>query len=338
MPVLGEQKVYKITFREIAKIIHTVEVDRNSPVQAQRLLSHCRCMFRFAKNNLGLIETNPCSDLKGPKSTSKRVRSLNTQELYLFWNNVDHSRITPVVKLGLKFMFCTLSRGIEVRKAKWSHINLQHKTWYIPEENAKNGRPLLLPLNNFALEILESAKIITGHSELVFGHHPTMNSGCFNNEYDLSILGPTAFSHALRDNFHFLGIHKKRFTPHDLRRTGATFLTSVGYPKEWVSKLLNHMPKDITSAVYDTFEYFEEKRAGTESINYILEKVLKAKSFDLVPSLLSLRKEFLSNKLVYRFLEANYSQQSQNTQQDFPAKFSNPVTYRLSYGLDTSMK
>jgi hypothetical protein len=148
-------------------------------------------------------------------------------------------------------------------------------------------------------------------------------------------MGVTAFSHALRDNFDLLCVEKK-FTPHDLRRSSATCLTSVGYPREWVGKLLNHTPNNVTSMVYDVFDYFEEKRAGMEAIRYILDRILLAKSVDLVPSLRAIRKEFLSQKLIYQFLDENYynPQKTVGNRQEIQASLSNPALYKLSFSHD----
>lgn len=339
LPIIGHLKTHEVTFRHIAQIINAVHIGRSAPVQAQRLLSHARCMFKYAKNSLGLVEVNPCADLEAPKRAKTRKRALNTREIYLFWYNIDYTLMTPVVRLGLKFMLCTMARGIEVRKMKWSDVNFKDKTWFIPSENAKNGREILLPLNTYALEVLKEVRDLTGHSALVFGHHVTMNYGQLKKDYELSIMGTTAFSHAVRDNFDLFCVGEK-FTPHDLRRTMATCLTSVSYPKEWVSKLLNHTPKDITGMVYDVFDYFEEKRAGMESIKYILDRILSAKSIDLVPSLRAIRKEFLSQKLIYQFLDEAYydPQKIVDTQQEFQASLSSPVLYKLSYAHDGSKK
>ncbi len=333
LPIIGDKKVKDITFRDIAPIINNIHIERKATTQAQRLLSHTRCMFKYAKNGLGLIEINPCSDLEAPKRQKKPRYSLDTKDIYRFWNNIDYTFMKPVVRLGLKFMFCTLARGVEVRKMKWSDINFGDKTWFIPSENAKNGKEILLPLNNYALEILKEIYHNTGHSNFVFGWNRSLNSGQqLLDKQEMIPMGVTAFSHALRDNFDLLLIERK-FTPHDLRRSGATCLTSVGYSREWVSKLLNHTPNNVTSTVYDVFDYFEEKRAGMESIKYILDRILSAKSVDTVPSLRAIRKEFLSKKLIYQFLDETYyeSQKPVNNQLGFQTRFSSPVSYRLSY-------
>ena len=49
------------------------------------------------------------------------------------------------------------------------------------------------------------------------------------------------------------------FTAHDLRRTAASHLTSLGVSRLVVSKILNHVESGVT-AVYDRHSYDQEKR------------------------------------------------------------------------------
>jgi integrase len=54
------------------------------------------------------------------------------------------------------------------------------------------------------------------------------------------------------------------FTPHDIRRTVATFLTSeLGVPRLVVSKILNHVEHGVTK-VYDRASYDQDKRLALE--------------------------------------------------------------------------
>jgi integrase len=53
------------------------------------------------------------------------------------------------------------------------------------------------------------------------------------------------------------------FTPHDLRRTAATFMTRLGIPRLHVEKVLNHSTGDIAE-VYDRHDYLPEKRSAVE--------------------------------------------------------------------------
>jgi integrase len=56
------------------------------------------------------------------------------------------------------------------------------------------------------------------------------------------------------------------WTLHDLRRTAATGMARLGYPPHVVDKFLNHSNGTIrgVAAVYNRFEYREERRAALE--------------------------------------------------------------------------
>ncbi|GAB5529142.1 MAG: site-specific integrase [Roseivirga sp.] len=344
VPTLGKSKVKDISFRDIASIIHDIAIKRGKSTQASRFLSHSKCLFRYAKNYHGLVEINPCADLEAPKMKSIKKRSLDMRDLYLFWHNIDNINIVPVVRLGLKFMLCTLTRGVEVRTMEWSEIDLKDSVWVIPEHKAKNGRRHLIPLNRFAIEVLEEVKQWTGNLQFVFGWHRILNIDHHREIDQNTALGETAFNHALREKFDLLNI-PVRFTPHDLRRTGATLLTSIGYSRDWVSKLLNHTPSGVTAQVYDTFDYFEEKRAGIECIQHILERIVSAKSVDFVPSQKNLRQEFMTKGLIFEFLKEDHylkkantsmpinSKKADDNQEGLPTISLNPSSYTLSYGL-----
>jgi integrase len=68
----------------------------------------------------------------------------------------------------------------------------------------------------------------------------------------------TSINHALRKNMPILGI-THHFSPHDLRRTGATFISGMGTSRLVVDKLLNHVDSSVTGR-YDRHRYDKEKR------------------------------------------------------------------------------
>src|SRR5205085_11399342 len=55
------------------------------------------------------------------------------------------------------------------------------------------------------------------------------------------------------------------FTPHDLRRTGATLVQAARLPVDYVKALLNHNDKGVTG-VYARWHMFEEKREAALAI------------------------------------------------------------------------
>ena len=54
---------------------------------------------------------------------------------------------------------------------------------------------------------------------------------------------------------------------HDLRRTAATGMARLNFPPHVVDKILNHVSGTIrgVAAVYNRFEYLEERRAALEA-------------------------------------------------------------------------
>jgi integrase len=64
---------------------------------------------------------------------------------------------------------------------------------------------------------------------------------------------------AVRQNEEHFGI--EHFTPHDLRRTAASFMTKLKIPRLHVEKVLNHSTGDIAEA-YDRHDYLAEKRTA----------------------------------------------------------------------------
>ncbi len=74
------------------------------------------------------------------------------------------------------------------------------------------------------------------------------------------------------------------FTPHDLRRTAASYMTSIGISRLVVAKLLNHVERDVT-AVYDRHSYDSDKRDAVVRWERQLRLLLRRKSSPRVVAL-----------------------------------------------------
>jgi integrase len=57
-----------------------------------------------------------------------------------------------------------------------------------------------------------------------------------------------------------------RATPHDLRRTYGTTVTSLGFGRENMDRILNHKPKGSVTDVYDRSDYSGEVKRVTEAV------------------------------------------------------------------------
>ena len=76
----------------------------------------------------------------------------------------------------------------------------------------------------------------------------------------------------------------KDFIPHDLRRTAATCMTSMGISRLVVAKILNHMEQGVTR-VYDRYSYDAEKSRALAAWAHKLEAILANSEATVVPFL-----------------------------------------------------
>jgi integrase len=137
--------------------------------------------------------------------------------------------------------------------------------WTIPGERAKNGLPHRVPLSQMAMTVLDEVRaMLPGASATKWLFASPRREG--------PVTGP-AVDHAMRDNREALGTGDA--TPHDLRRTAASYMTSIGISRLVVSKILNHAEAGVT-AVYDRHSYDAEKRAALDAWGARLQQIVDA--------------------------------------------------------------
>jgi hypothetical protein len=76
-----------------------------------------------------------------------------------------------------------------------------------------------------------------------------------------------------------LGI--EQFTPHDLRRTAATFLAKMGNMDEVIDAVLNHAKQGVIK-VYNQYRYDTEKQKALESWERKLNSIISGTKSNVV--------------------------------------------------------
>ncbi len=248
LPVLGKRRIEDVRRREIVHLLDGI-VGRGSPIAANRCLAVVRKMFNFAVAR-DLIEHSPCTQIEAPALAGQRERVLTTDELKTFLEKLPDLPLWPPTVMAFLMELLTAQRCGEVIGALWSEIQEEQAIWTIPSSKAKNKHAHRVPLTAPVLRLLKAAKRIDSGKNAVF---PSRQDG--------EAMVETALGRAL--NRHNAKLAEKPFTPHDLRRTAATHMTSIGVPRLVVSKVLNHVETGVT-AVYDRHGYDAEKREALE--------------------------------------------------------------------------
>jgi integrase len=273
LPAWRRRKAQDITRKDVIAMLDAI-VDRGSPIAANRTLAVVRRMFGWALSR-DIVPANPCGGVKAPSKETRRDRILNADEIVAVWRALESPEI-PIsrpIGLALKLQLVTSQRKGEVIEARWEEFDFNERMWTISGARSKNGLAHRVPLSPLAMTVLEEIRALPS-SEFLFASP---------RRTDRPITGP-AVDHAVRNNRDVLGTGDA--TPHDLRRTAASHMTSIGVSRLVVSKILNHAEPGVT-AVYDRHSYDREKRAALEAWGARLEGIIGI--YEKRPKILPLR-------------------------------------------------
>ena len=277
---LGHLKALEITKRQIITFLDSV-VDRGAPILANRTYTLLKQMFTWAAAK-DLIPASPMAgvDERPGGEERPRARILTADEIRTVWTKLDSADMAEPTRLALKLLLATGQRRGELTFAKWAHFDVAGKTWTIPISLLKSAHtrrdrpePHVVPLSALALELLGKLKALSGESPSVLPAHA---SARHTRSYSESVL-----SRAVRQNRKHFGIPD--WTPHDLRRTAASFMTKIGVPRLHVEKVLNHSTGDIAE-VYDRHDYLPEKRAALEKWGAHLQTIIEGRDENAAPN------------------------------------------------------
>ena len=275
---LGKLKARELTKRQLIAFLDSI-VDRGAPITANRVYALLKQLFDWAAAK-DLIPASPMAGIERPGGAeTPRKRVLTTEEIKAFWVRLDTAEMAEPTRLALKLLLVTAQRRGELTFAKWAHFDLDGKIWTIPVELLKSSHsrrespePHVVPLSDLALDLLRKVKAVTGEGMYVLPQR-------LNSKRDRSY-SERVLSRAVRQNAKHFGIN--HFTPHDLRRTAASFMTKLGVPRLHVEKVLNHSTGDIAE-VYDRHDYQPEKRAALEKWAAHLQMILDVENGNVIP-------------------------------------------------------
>ena len=257
---LGNKRARDVTRRDLVALLDGI-VDRGAPVTANRVHALLVQMWNWAVARESIAHS-PMYGVPRPAGAERpRARVLTADEIRKFWIKLDTAEMAEPTKLALKLLLVTAQRRGELTFAKWEHFDLTGKTWTIPiallkssHSRRESPEPHRVPLSPLALELLGKLRAITGDGMYLL---PAWADHRKHGSYSERVL-----TRAVLDNRAHFGL-AERFTPHDLRRTAASFMTKIRVPRLHVEKVLNHATGDIAE-VYDRHDYLPEKRAALE--------------------------------------------------------------------------
>ncbi len=252
LPAWRKKKARNISRREVGDLLDGI-VDRGSPIMANRVKALVSKIYNFGMSR-DIVEHNPCFGVPMPARARQRDRVMSEEEICAIWRALDQEE--PIMASTFKMRLLTAQRGSEVLSMRWEQLN--GEWWTIPAQVAKNGLAHRVPISPQVRGLLEDVREHNGRSVWVFASPRRRGAHISAVQKAAGRIAKTA------------GVD---FVPHDLRRTAATFMTSMGISRLVVSKILNHVEQGVT-AVYDRHSYDDEKREALALWGDRLERMI----------------------------------------------------------------
>lgn len=263
-PALGSKVISSISEHDLRNVVRSV-MARGATRQAIGLYSDIVQMFGWAQkrqpwrtllvdgNPADLVEINKLVPSDYQEERTRVLSSSELQELHYRFEKMtaDYAALPagekydgirplkPESQFALWICLGTLCRIGELLQAEWKNVDLKNGVWFIPVANVKGRRGKKQDhhvfLSTFATRYFSKLRLLTGNSQWCFPakHH--------DGHVDLKVISKQVGDRQSRfknrkplsrrrhdDTLVLSGGTNGEWTPHDLRRTGATMMQAWG--------------------------------------------------------------------------------------------------------------
>lgn len=254
LPKLRHEHLEDITTSTIAGIVDKL---LDTPSEANHAFAAIRLFFRWATRRQYVLHS-PCEPMLMPTRSRTRERVLTNRELKSVWEAAEGTFGTIV-----KLLILTGQRCNEIANLRAGFIDSEKHTITLPGSLTKNKREHRFPYGKMAGKLLKAASPDAGLIFAARGKVDRAFNGWSKSKKTLDLRCPIA-----------------PWTLHDLRRTFATNLASLGVPVHITEKLLNHVSGTTGGivAVYQRHAYEAEMRAAIGKWERRVRELVRSKS------------------------------------------------------------
>jgi integrase len=307
IPVLGSIELRLLTENHLRDLYRSIIASGKTPT-AVELSKDIGQMLRWAEKRKPwralMIDGNP-SGLVEIKTivpidyTKERKRQLSIEEIVTLKSIFDTTKsryaesakkygterpLKVEAQIALWLCLGTICRIGELLMTEWRHVDFEQRTWFIPAANSKGERgrrcDQLVFLSNFTLGQFKALHALTGESKWAFPGRDKDEQICEKSVSKLVGDRQVKFKQRSRkfkcrveNNSLVLG--DQEWTPHDLRRTGATLMQKLKVSREVINLCQNHVIGSKVDRVYLLDDYADEKRDAWNKLGDRLEDILR---------------------------------------------------------------
>jgi integrase len=263
LPALGALPLAEVKKGHITEVTDAL-LARGVNRMAKLIFSLMRQMFRFAVDR-DLLTHDPTASIRKAKIGGKDVerdRVLSEEEITTLAKQAPAAGLLPSTEAAIWIALSTCCRIGELLNARWENIDLKTASWIIPAEDSKNGKAHTVTLSKFAAQHFRRLEAFSGESEWCYPN--TKDTGPVCSKTVTKQLGDRQRQpdQGIMSNrsarAQSLLLKGGKWTPHDLRRTGATLMTALGVLPEVAERCLNHTEENKVKRTYQRHSYAKE--------------------------------------------------------------------------------
>ena len=228
LPKWGNKRLDEITTPEVAKWLGELPERGLAPATVEKIRITFNRSFELAlKWQMKGVQHNPVRGIPRPKYNNARDRFLSSEEAAALLKACSDS-INPQLRNIVGLLLLTGARKRELLDAKWEHVNLDRRVWFIP--TSKTGKARHVPLSQPALDLIRQLPR--------FDKCPWLlpNPKTRKPYTDIKHPWETARAAAGLDGLHL----------HDLRHSAASFMINAGIDLFAVGRILGHADHQST--------------------------------------------------------------------------------------------
>lgn len=228
LPKWGKLRLDEIKQQEVAKWLGEKREEGLAPSTVEKIRITLNRSYELAKRwQLPGAEINPVHGIARPRYNNKRERFLTASEAARLIEAAERS-FNPQLKPIVQLLLFTGARKGELLKARRTDVDLDRRTWHIPD--SKTGKPRYVPLSADAISVIEGLVEVPGCPWLL------PNPDTRKPYSDIKRAWDTARTEA--------GLGGLRI--HDLRHSAASFMINAGIDLYTVGRILGHADHQST--------------------------------------------------------------------------------------------
>jgi integrase len=312
IPTLGNIELRNLSEHHLRALYRKIILDGKVATSVE-LSKDIGQMLRWAEKRKPwralLVDGNPSELVEIAKLvpadyTKERTRKLSVEEIVKLKTIFESSERAygelpnknfgerPLMKasqLALWICLGSLCRIGELLMTEWKHVDFKKRTWFIPAANTKGERgkkrDQVVYLSDFTLDKFMQLKAISGDVKWVFPASSATKQ--VNSHVCLKSVSKQVGDRQIqfkdrtkpltnRVNNNTLVLGEDEWTPHDLRRTGATMMQQLKPrpSRDVINLCQNHVIGTKVDRVYLLDDYADEKRDAWFRLGERLETIL----------------------------------------------------------------